>query len=340
MSVKFTIVDIFSTTPYKGNPLAVVEDLPGNLSDTQMKLIARQFNLSETTFFSQPTLLGATFRLRSFLPDGREVFGIGHNILGAWWFLAEGGFLDFSTSDMSKPDGTQEFTFYQELGGSLMPVKILRSAPNPTQCLKFSVSIQQAPPQAHAQHPDLASLARSIGLEAKDIGFSAVNQRDVNMIKPRVMSTATTYHLLVPVASAAALSQVTIQRDELLDQLGRVDERAYGIYLFTPREFQTETQTYQARFFSPGMSAEDPATGSAAGPLSAFLHKEGYLDLVNNEAYLEVSQGQQVGRECVIRVKLSTSALEDARELSVDVIGSGVKVAEGSIVVPEASISF
>ena len=154
------------------------------------------------------------------------------------------------------------------------------------------------------------------------------------------MSTASTYHLLVPIASATALSRVTIQRDQLLEQLALADERAYGIFLFTPDDAEAEKQTYHARFFSPGMSTEDPATGSAAGPLSIFLHKEGYLDLHDKEAHLEVWQGEQVGRECVIQVKLSSSALEDGEELNVDIIGSGVKVSEGSIVVPGVDTAF
>ncbi|KAH7109176.1 hypothetical protein B0J13DRAFT_663903 [Dactylonectria estremocensis] len=309
-SVQFTVVDVFSKTPYKGNPLAVVNDLKGLLSDTQMKLITRQFNLSETTFFSQPTLPRATYKLRSFLPDGREVFGVGHNILGAWWFLAQGGFLDFSKGQATRDSGTEEeFVFFQELGGSLTPVKIRRLKASATQDPEFSVSITQATPEAHGQHPDPASLAASIGMRAEDIGFLLRDDgKSTWAIKPRVMSTSTTYHLLVPISSIAALERAIIQKDKLLQQLRLVDERAYGIYLFTNEEHspaKAGKNSYRARFFSPGMSSEDPATGSAAGPLSVLLHQEGCLDLEGRCNTIEVWQGHQVGRNCVIQVELS-----------------------------------
>ncbi|KAK7393893.1 hypothetical protein QQX98_013321 [Neonectria punicea] len=327
-SLQFSVVDVFSKTPYKGNPLAVVNDVEGLLSDTQMKLIARQFNLSETTFFSRPELPGATYKLRSFLPDGREVFGVGHNILGAWWFLAQGGFLDFT-----KAGAGEEFVFSQELGGSVTPVKIRRfNETAGSQPPDFYVSITQATPKSHAQHPDPASLAASIGLRVDDVGFST--------LKPRVMSTATTYHLLVPVASIAALERATVQRDTLLQQLRLVDERAYGIYLFAKEEVEPDKDVYRARFFSPGMSSEDPATGSAAGPLAALLHQEGYLDLVEGHARIEVWQGHQVGRRCGIRVELEARDGSGVEDVVVDIAGTAVRISEGVIAVPEASTVF
>ncbi|KAL1954858.1 hypothetical protein VTO42DRAFT_500 [Malbranchea cinnamomea] len=65
----FSIVDVFSTIAYKGNPLAVVSDLSAALTDSQMRLIDRQFNLSETTCVNPSTVANAACRLRSFLLD-------------------------------------------------------------------------------------------------------------------------------------------------------------------------------------------------------------------------------------------------------------------------------
>jgi trans-2,3-dihydro-3-hydroxyanthranilate isomerase len=345
-TVKFAIVDVFSSTAYKGNPLAVVNDLAGTLSDTQMKLIARQFNLSETTFFSKTQRGQATYRLRSFLPDGREVFGVGHNILGAWWFLAEGGFLDFSTrSLLSKSGHVEVHTFYQELGDSVMPVQILRARGLGEEEVQYSVSIAQATPKTHGLHPDLTSLAKSVGLEAKDIGLPTTNQEShVSTFAPRVMSTASTFHLLVPVKSVSALDRVSIQRDKLLEQLSLADHRAYGIYLFTPHvsdNGESMPNAYRARFFSPGMSTEDPATGSAAGPLSAFLYDQGHFGNVGGETKMTVWQGQNVGRECAMQVKLSILGdSSDEKTIKVELVGDGVKISEGSMRIPDSSLSF
>jgi len=87
---RFTQLDVFTATPLKGNPLAVVHDAQG-LSDADMAAFARWTNLSETTFLLPPTQAGADYRVRIFTPD-RELPFAGHPTLGschAW--LAAGG---------------------------------------------------------------------------------------------------------------------------------------------------------------------------------------------------------------------------------------------------------
>jgi PhzF family phenazine biosynthesis protein len=87
---RFTQLDVFTATPLRGNPLAVVHDAQG-LSDAQMAAFARWTNLSETTFLLPPTEPGADYRVRIFTPD-RELPFAGHPTLGschAW--LAAGG---------------------------------------------------------------------------------------------------------------------------------------------------------------------------------------------------------------------------------------------------------
>jgi PhzF family phenazine biosynthesis protein len=83
-------VDVFTATPYHGNPLAVVLDGQG-LSDEEMQHFARWTNLSETTFLLPPTQAGADYRVRIFTP-GAELPFAGHPTLGschAW--LQSGG---------------------------------------------------------------------------------------------------------------------------------------------------------------------------------------------------------------------------------------------------------
>jgi PhzF family phenazine biosynthesis protein len=86
----FAQVDVFTDTPLRGNPLAVVHAAQG-LSDANMQAFARWTNLSETTFLLPPTEAGADYRVRIFTPD-RELPFAGHPTLGscqAW--LAAGG---------------------------------------------------------------------------------------------------------------------------------------------------------------------------------------------------------------------------------------------------------
>ena len=87
---RFTQLDVFTATPLKGNPLAVVHDAQG-LDDAQMAAFARWTNLSETTFLLPPTDAAADYRVRIFTPGGELPFA-GHPTLGschAW--LAAGG---------------------------------------------------------------------------------------------------------------------------------------------------------------------------------------------------------------------------------------------------------
>ena len=86
-SARFYLIDVFAQRPLTGNPLALVPDAD-DLAEAQMRAIAREFNQSETTFVLEPGMPGATWRLRSFTPIGAEVYGAGHNALGAWLRLA------------------------------------------------------------------------------------------------------------------------------------------------------------------------------------------------------------------------------------------------------------
>ncbi|KEY73882.1 hypothetical protein S7711_06092 [Stachybotrys chartarum IBT 7711] len=330
-AVSFTVVDVFSNVPFKGNPLAIVDARTHQLSTTQLQLITRQFNLSETTFILPPTNQIATYKLRSFLPNGKEVFGAGHNILGAWWQLAHSGLLDLQESRTTQT--SNGYLVQQELGSQVSPIQVVKDLQIRGEA-KFEVVLRQPPPQLHGIHPDLKCLAHSIGLEETDLGFTAFGGGKA--LPPQVASTSTTYHLLVPLASVESLNRVNVQRDSLLRQLRAADERAYGLFLFA----KTGKNRYEARFFSPGMSAEDPATGSAAGPLSAYLYEHGDLELVDGRGWVEVTQGLQVGRECVIQVTLSVENSEDGERRHVDLVGGAIVVAEGKIAVPDTSTLF
>lgn len=347
-SVRFTTVDVFSTTPYKGNPLAIIDAREEPLTDTQMRLIARQFNLSETTFFFWSSK--ADFKLRSFLPDGKEVFGAGHNILGVWWHLAHANLLDLPPPqqlDPSKDETVETFTFHQELGDQITPVKVTRHIRHsPTTQIHFSISLRQATPHFHGLHPDPTSLATTLGISPKLTGH-LVTTGNIKA-PPQVLSTSSTHHLLFAVYPISTLNHASVDGDTLLEQLRRADKQAYGIYLFTPVAVEQPIQTFQARFFSPGMSGEDPATGSAAGLLAAYLWRHGALKVGGDGVgRIEVHQGLKVGRECVMEVVVRViqgkgkGGEGGGKEvLEVDLVGSGVRVAEGRMSVPDVETEF
>jgi trans-2,3-dihydro-3-hydroxyanthranilate isomerase len=324
-TVTFSIVDVFSKTAYRGNPLAVVDDREAVLSTTQMQLITRQFNLSETTFINLSSLPGVQYRLRSFLPNGREVFGAGHNSLGAIWWIARNGLLsDVIPETTTRSQGSIEYSFDIQIGAQAQAVLVVQQSQE-----EIFVSLCQVPPTLHGKHQSKAALARLTGLEEHEIGFAN--------LPPQIVSTSSSKHLAVPISSAAALQRATVDRASILAELRTVDEHAFGLYLFTEAESQLAgKKTIHARFFSPGMSGEDPATGSAAGPLARYLYEYGYLESSNEVAQIVVKQGQSVGRDCVIQVELE----KRNQEISVSIAANCVGVASGEMAVPNIDIAF
>lgn len=85
----FAQIDVFSTSPYRGNPVAVVLDGQG-LTDEEMQRLARWTNLSETTYLLPPTVTEADYRLRIFTPQGELPFA-GHPTLGSARAWLDGG---------------------------------------------------------------------------------------------------------------------------------------------------------------------------------------------------------------------------------------------------------
>ena len=105
----YHVVDVFTGRTYAGNPLAVVLDADG-LTDVQMQSIAREFNLSETTFVQTPTTDEATYRVRIFTPSVELPFA-GHPSIGTAWLLRSIGRFDHSNA-------------VQECGAGLLPIVV------------------------------------------------------------------------------------------------------------------------------------------------------------------------------------------------------------------------
>ena len=290
-SVSFALVDVFTDAPLSGNPLAVVPYAPG-LEETALPRLAREFNQSETTFLFPPTEPGADWRLRSFTTAGVEVFGAGHNALGAWWWLAASGLLQLR-------DALTEFR--QQLGTQVLPLMIESTAGRPV-----AVGMIQSPATYGATVEDRVALGEALGLEPADL---------LADFPPQVVGTDVS-HLLVAVR-ADALSRARPHPDRLAALV-----RAHageGCYLYTlePRE---SAATADARFFNPGVGlAEDPATGTAAGPLAAYLVHRG----VATGPRIVVDQGRDTGRPSRLEVRVTGSRIE--------LRGAAVVTAEGMI---------
>lgn len=263
------LIDVLADAPLTGNPLAVVEDADA-LTGEQMRQIAGEFNQAET-FILQSTR--ADRRLRSFTASGAEVFGAGHNALGAWLWLGEHGDLG---------DLTTARIFHQEIGLEVLPIELH------TIDGRVHGRMRQALLRLLDPLEDVAPLAEALGLNPSDI---------VAEPKPRPADTGAA-HLMVRVLDAETVDKARRGAGELLAVLRKT--QAEGCYIYS---FNTNApETAYARFFNPTVGLwEDAATGTAAGPLAAYLASEGYLQ--NNE--LSIEQGTKMGRRSILHVRMT-----------------------------------
>ncbi|MBN9792529.1 PhzF family phenazine biosynthesis protein [Pseudonocardia sp. TMWB2A] len=288
--VPFFWVDVFAREPLTGNPLTLVPDADG-LTEQLMIAIAKEFNQSETTFLVTPTAPGADYRLRSFAPGGVEVLGAGHNAMGAWIWLARSGRL---------PAGRTEFV--QQIGDDVLAVRV--EYPHTSE---VRVTMRQSPPRFLGRTDDHDALEGALGLT------SGALRRDV---AAQVGSTGAE-HLLVAAASVEAVDAAAPRHGELKDLLAAVGAEGCYLYAATPGA----ASTAYARFFNPTVGIEeDPATGTAAGPLAALLVRDGVTD---DGGVTRIEQGRAIGRPSLLEVHVNGSQVE--------LSGSGLVVADGRL---------
>ena len=289
----FVLVDVFTECPLAGNQLPVILNAEG-LDDGQLQAIAREFNYSETTFILPPRQAKADWRLRSFTKK-EEVFGSGHHTLGAWWTLAARG-------ELALRDPETEF--WQEIGESIWAVSITSEGRAP-----LRVAMTQDKPRFGDKLTDLAGLAHALGLEVSDF--------DLERLKPQAVSTGA-MHLLTPVRALSVLERVRVNAERLVAVARPLG--CEGCYLFS-LETREPNSAAHARAFFPGIGiSEDPATGSAAGPLGALLASRGLLP---EGTWRVIEQGDEIGRPSRIEVRVSGGQVE--------VAGRSVIVAEGKL---------
>jgi trans-2,3-dihydro-3-hydroxyanthranilate isomerase len=286
--VHFAFVDVFAERPLTGNPLAVVPDADA-LDVEQMKALAREFNQSETTFILRPTAPPATWQLRSFTPAGVEVGGAGHNALGAWLWLAHAG----------KVDG--EGPWRQQIGTEVSPVELSRQPGGQTQVVMY-----QTAPRFEVGSADQHALATALAIRVADLAGPA-----------QVVSTGVG-HLLIPVTTKRAVDAARPSPEVLAEVLRAVSGE--GAYLYTTATGQPGTHAY-ARFFNPTVGiSEDPATGTAAGPLAARLVRDG---IVQDNSEVVILQGVALGRPSRIVIGIDGD--------SVRISGAGCVTGQGAM---------
>ena len=310
---RFVQMDVFTDSPFAGNPLAVFPEAAG-ITDEQMMKIAREMNLSETVFVlkpngdsADPTVLR---KLRIFTPT-REIPFAGHPVVGTWNALARQGVVPI-------PDGGSGIQrIYHEVGIGVLPVDVEFKDGQPVQVVmtqgKFQIidEIDDASEQAE--------LARALGLAREDLDETLPIQS---------ISTGLSC-MVVPVRSLADLRDCKINSSLLGELYTR--HGATGCHVFTRETIEVGQARAHARFFAPADNIpEDPATGSACGALGAYLvnHEALSLEPEDGRYKFVIEQGDFIHRPS--RIHLDVKGKKGSIE-EVKVGGASVPVATGEV---------
>ncbi|MBB4665074.1 PhzF family phenazine biosynthesis isomerase [Conexibacter arvalis] len=262
-SHRYTLLDVFTATPLEGNGLAVVHDADG-LDDATMLAFARETRLSETTFVQTATDAGADYRNRIWTVELELPFA-GHPSLGTAVAVARANGLE--------PGGTARYV--QQTGAGLQPIDVTLHADGDR---AYASMLQE--PAIHGAEVERAEALAAIGLTVED-GDPA--------LPPQVVSTGVP-HLMLPLRDRDAAARA-------VPDYARLDTllRAHGaVVLYAaacdPRGAGAESTAHARSFAFSAEIGEDPATGSAAGPLCAYLHARTGSDR------LAIDQGVEMGR--------------------------------------------
>jgi trans-2,3-dihydro-3-hydroxyanthranilate isomerase len=276
-----TWLDVFTARPLTGNGLAVVHDADG-LDDDTMLGFARETRLSETTFVQTATEEAADYRTRIWMTTAELDFA-GHPSLG-------------TAVAVARARGERDARYVQQTRAGLQPIEVELGD------VVARASMLQEPAELGAEVEPARALA-PLGLAAADAHPE---------LPPQMVSTGLA-QLIVPVRDAAVLDRVAPDVAALRELLGRLGCTCAYLAFCQPEREAARARSF---FLEATAVAEDPATGSAAGPLMAYLHARA------GAARLIIDQGVEMGRP---------SRLECEAGERVRVAGEAVVVLEGTL---------
>jgi trans-2,3-dihydro-3-hydroxyanthranilate isomerase len=287
VNLTFYIVDVFAEEKYAGNQLAVVRGRAG-LPDETLQKIALEMNYSETTFVLSEEEPGGGYDVRIFTP-GDEIPFAGHPTLGTAYVIQ-----------------------YEILAGPVESITLKLKAGEIPVTFGEVLWMRQLPPTFGATL-DSALIAPTLNLEMADLDDRSPVQ---------VVSTGLPA-LIVPLRDLDALRRCKVDWERHTQVAGP----GKNLYVFCPESHDDGPGDLSARMFAndPGVP-EDPATGSAAGCLAAYLLELGYLG--TDSVDVRVEQGYEIGRPSLLYLQ----AARDGDQTTVHVGGKVQMVARGELV--------
>jgi trans-2,3-dihydro-3-hydroxyanthranilate isomerase len=297
----YRIVDVFTERPFRGNPLAVVLGAD-DLTTGQLGALAREFNLSETAFPVAADRDGADYRLRIFTP-GMELPFAGHPSVGAAWVMAtEGGVAVAAPST----------TLTQSCGAGLLPLRVTVETDGTIGPVELTAGTPDAGPPV-----DPALALAGFGLAADDLAPGRAF---------RICSTGLPQAFL-------CVGDEAVRRSKLDPAALQVAAAAGGWQTLSVFSWDDVNGLAHARVAAEGIGwGEDPATGSAATGLGAWLAAEGLVAGDGSSTYA-IRQGAEIGRDSVLH---GTVVTRGGVAVECRVAGRVAAVASGEIEIPPA----
>ena len=299
----FVQVDVFTDQVFGGNPLAVFLD-PVGLSDADMQAIAREMNLSETTFVFPPDIPECAARVRIFTPS-RELPFAGHPTVGTAWVLAVAGRLPADQSEVALQEGIGR-----------VPVRLVGDVRRPS-----TVWMRHRDADFSPFSGQPAAIASALGLNASDL------------LPEYPICTGSTGlpFLYVPLRSPEAVDRARPNYNAIRNAC---QAEYQGVFVFAADPERGPGRAYSRMFAGDSVGVdEDPATGSASGPLGAYVAERGMLD-VSASGEIVSLQGNLMGRPSLVHIRVR---LEDGRARDLEVGGGVVPVLEGVLTIPATS---
>ncbi len=292
--------DVFTDRRLEGNQLAVFPDAAG-VPDALMQAITREMNFSECTFVLPAEAPDTSVRMRIFTP-GSELPMAGHPVIGSTFALAELGVI---------APGLERFVF--GLGVGPTPVELAWKAG----ALEFAWMDQRRPEFREPVALPAAILA-AVGL---DPGVVAGG------LSPQEVSCGVPY-FIVPLPTRDDVDRAEPDIAALRRLASAFGEDSVGVFLYALEPGGSDVTAY-SRMFAPGHGVvEDPATGSASGPLGCYLVRHG---LVAPERWTDMVSLQGVRMQRPSRIHMRITATADGEIDRVQVGGRAVKVGEGRL---------
>ncbi|MGE0460742.1 MAG: PhzF family phenazine biosynthesis protein [Vicinamibacterales bacterium] len=294
---RFLQYDVFTDRPLTGNQLAVFFDTAG-LTTEQMAAMTRETNFSEATFVFPAERAGTDIRLRIFGRGGEMPFA-GHPVIGSTFALADDGVI--------RP-GRQEFTFGLNIGPTLVELEWQDDR------LAFAWMTQQRPAFGPAM-PQPEAVVAALGVPPAAL-MPGLPVQEVN---------CGSAFYFVPLATRAAVDQAALDTRAM----GAVFEKAgltrRGVFIFSPEEASDGATVYSRML---GATAEDPATGSASGPLGCYLVRHGLVP-VARAGDIVSAQGVKMNRPSRVHIRIDATAPDAITRVRVG--GASVLVGEGRL---------